>query len=205
MPELEQKTFQKRQIAHKVRVSDILNSNFTKDDLSAGYIKLNDVIVSRINLIGTIVYKSEEQSYSSSIIDDGTGKISLRSFNDSNSFSKIDVGDVVLLVGKIREFNNEKYIMPEILKKTDIEWMNVRNLELKNNKVSDENKKSEEIIVENDDEVYSLIKKLDKGDGVAFEDIIKNSTTSRAETIITQLLENGDVFEIKPGKLKVLE
>ena len=52
---------------------------------------------------------------------------------------------------------------------------------------------------------YSLIKKLDKGEGVTFEDVIKNSATSKAETIITKLLENGDVFEIKPGKLKVLE
>ena len=205
MPELEQKTFQKRQIAHKVRVSDILNSNFTKDDLSAGYIKLNDAIVSRINLIGTIVYKSEEQNYSSSIIDDGTGKISLKVFNNPNVFSKIDVGDFVLVIGKIREFNNEKYIMPEILRKMEIEWMTVRNFELKNNKIADENKKAEEIIVDNGNEVYSLIKKLDNGDGVSFEDVIKNSTTSKAEAMITKLLESGDVFEIKPGKLKVLE
>ena len=204
MPELEQKTFQ-RQIAHKVRVSDILNSSFAKDELSAGYIKLNDANVSRINIIGTIVYKSEEQNYSSSIIDDGTEKISLKSFNNPSIFAKIDVGDVVLLVGKIREFSNEKYIMPEILKKTEIDWMNVRNFELKNNKITDENKKSEEIIVDSNNQVYSLIKKLDKGDGVSFEDVIKNSAASKAETIITKLLENGDVFEIKPGKLKVLE
>ena len=205
MPELEQKTFQKRQIAYKIRISDILNSNFAKDELSAGYIKLNDINISRVNIIGTLVYKSEGQSYASSIIDDASGKVSLRSFNNIGAFSKIDVGDVILVIGKIREFNNEKYIMPETLKKTEIGWMNVRNLELKNNKIVDENKKSEEIIVDNDDEIYSLIKNLDKGDGVSFEDIIKNSAASKAEIIITRLLENGDVFEIKPGKLKVLE
>ena len=27
----------------------------------------------------------------------------------------------------------------------------------------------------------------------------------KAESIINKLLENGDIFEIKPGKLKVLE
>ena len=56
-----------------------------------------------------------------------------------------------------------------------------------------------------DEEVYSLIKKLDDGYGVSIEDIIKNSNNSKAENIITKLLERGDIFEIKPGKLKVLE
>ena len=80
MPELEQKTFQKRQVAYKARISDILNSVFMKDEMSAGFIKINDVVVSRVNLIATIVYKSEQEQNSNSVmIDDGTGKIILKS------------------------------------------------------------------------------------------------------------------------------
>lgn len=203
MPELEQKQFQ-RQVAYKVRVSDILNASFSKDDLSAGYIRLNSTNVSRINLIGTLVYKSEERNYSSCIIDDGSGKISLRAFGNPNAFSKIDVGGFVLVIGKIREFGNEKYIMPELLKRIEIGWMNLRKAEL-NNKIVYEDKETEESITSNNNEIYCLIKNLDKGDGVSFEDIIKNSATDKAEIIITKLLENGDVFEVKPGKLKVLE
>lgn len=213
MPDLQQNTFQKRQIAHKVRIFDILNGALVRDDLSAGYIKLNDVNISRVNIIATIVYKPEEHNYTSAVIDDGTGRIQLRTFENKSIFLNVDVGDVILMIGKIREFNNEKYILPEILKKiNNVEWMNVRKLELEksSNTVSivvnapDKNI-IEDVDVNINEEVYSLIRKLDKGDGVTIEDVIKNSKNCEAENIINKLLERGDIFEIGPGKLKVLE
>ena len=118
MPELEQKSFQ-RQVAYKIRISDILNGSFIKDEISAGYIKLNDANVSRVNIIATVVYKAEQPSTSNALIDDGTGKILLRSFENSRIFSKADVGDAVLLIGKIREFNNERYIVHSRFVSTD--------------------------------------------------------------------------------------
>lgn len=200
-----------RQIAYKLRIADILEGQFTKDDISAGYIKLNGINISRVNVICTLVYKQEQTgSYSSAVIDDGTGRISMRSF-ESDAFSKVDVGDILLVIGRIREFNNEKYIIPEIAKKIEsIEWLNLRRLELKNFEVAktEENKKTEIAEEQNTgivDEVYSLIRKLDNGEGVAIEEVIKNSSNSKAEQIINRLLENGDVFEVKPGKLKILE
>ena len=200
-----------RQIAYKLRISDILEGKFTKDDISAGYIKLNSINISRVNVICTLVYKEEQTgSYSSAVIDDGTGRISMRSF-ESDTFSMIDVGDVLLIIGRIREFNNEKYVIPEITKKLEgIGWLNLRRIEVKNFEAAkaDENKKTEVAEEQNTgivDEVYSLIRKMDSGEGVAIEDVIKSSTNSKAEQIINRLLENGDVFEVKPGKLKILE
>ncbi len=214
MPELEQKTFQKRQIAYKVRVSDILNGIFIKDGISAGYVRLNDAIVSRVNLIATVVYKSEQQSaYASAIVDDGTGKILLRSFENANFFSKVDVGDAVLVIGKIREFNDERYVLPEIFKKiNNPAWMNLRAMELKNLKIiekdiiKNENKPVIEQVVSNiAEDIYLLIKTLDNGDGVPIDAVINNSNSKNPEELINKLLEIGDVFEIKPGRLKVLE
>ena len=210
MPELE-KTFQKRQIAYKARVSDILNCSFSKDELSAGYIKLNGLNVSRVNVIANIVYKSgDDQNYNSALIDDGTGKILLRTFENTNLFAKADVGDVVLVIGKIREYNNERYILPEIVRKLEkFEWMNLRKIELKDNVIEQAKEPVNEAVEESakniGEEIYLLIKKLDDGDGAAIEDVIKESNNPDAEKIISRLLENGDVFEIKPGKLKVLE
>lgn len=212
MPELEQKSYQ-RQIAYKVSIFDILNGNFTKDEFSAGYINLNGLNISRTNIIATIVYKSDQNSsYASAVIDDGTGRISLRSFENNIIFSKADIGDVVLVIGKIREFNSEKYIIPEIIKKiNNFAWMNVRKLELRK-RISidddynkDEVKDSSEEINDSNEEVYSLIKKIDKGEGVPIDDIIKSSNNSKVENIINKLLENGEIFEIKPGMVKVLE
>lgn len=211
MLELQQNTLQKRQVAYKVRISDIQKGIFTKDELSAGYIKLNNINISRVNIIATVVYKSGEVNYASAFVDDGTGRISLRTFENKSLFSNVGVGDVVLVIGKIREFNDEKYIIPEILKKlNNIDWINVRKLELKKNKIIDEsillkNEDSVEDSIKFNEELCSLIKKLDTGDGVSVDDIIKMHNNSYIEKTLNKLLENGDVFEIKPGKLKVLE
>ena len=210
MPETE-KTFQKRQVAYKARISDILNSGFAKDDMSAGYIKLNGLNVSRVNVIASIILKSGDgMSYNSAMIDDGTGKIILRTFENTNLFSGVDVGDIVLVVGKIRVYNNERYIFPEIVKKLEkTEWMSLRKIELKNNIIEVDNPAAEEIVddpIQNtNQEVYILIKRLDSGEGASIEEVISESKNPDAEKIIGRLLENGDVFEIRPGKLKVLE
>ena len=204
MPELQ---FQKRLVAHKARIADILQSDFARDDASAGFIKLGGLNISRVNLLGAVVHKSEG-AYAGAVIDDGTGKISLRAFENTGIFSKADVGDFVLVIGRIRSFNDEKYVMPEIIKKIEAAWMTARKLELKNAYVADEKAKISAPDVEEaavGDEVYTLIKSLDNGDGVSFDDVIKSSKDKSAEFIINKLLESGDIFEIKPGRLKVLE
>ncbi len=203
MPEVERL---KRQVAYKLRVSDILSASFLKDEASAGYIKINDVNVSRVNIIGTVVYKSGQDNNASVIIDDGSGKVLLRTFENFYLFSNVDVGDVVIAVGRVREFNNEKYIMPELLKKTGVDWFNVRKLELEKNKTDVAEK--EKNLADSADmkaELYLLIKNLDAGDGVSVDDVLSNSKLENAEDMINKLLENGDVFEIRPGRLKVLE
>lgn len=193
----EQKQFQKRQVAIKTSISSILKWNFTKDNITG----------SRVSVMATLVYKSEDV-YSGAIIDDGSGRVSLKNFENRIIFTNVDVGDVVLVIGRVREFSNERYILPEIVKKISMEWINVRKLELnglEDDKVADppDNGKDEEIGLGKD--VYEMIKKLDDGNGVAIEDLIKNSYFQDTERIINKLLENGDVFEIKPGKIKVLE
>lgn len=212
MPELEQKSFQ-RQVAYKTRISDLLNGVITKDDISAGYIRMNGLNVSRASIIATVVFKSEEANYASAMIDDGTGRISLKSFENKKIFLKIDVGDAVLVVGKIRQYNDEKYIIPEIMKKIDTGWASHRKLELEKmipvnesiKIIKTESGDLVEGVSGSGDGIYSLIKKMDNGDGVSVEDVIINSKNSKAEDVITKLLESGDIFEVKPGRLKVLE
>ena len=207
MPELEQKQFQKRNVACKVLISSILNGEFGKDELSAGYIKIDGTNISRVNIMASLVYKSED-SYSSAIIDDGSGRISLKSFETSSFFANVDIGDAILVIGKVRDFGNERYILPEIVKKIDRGWMNARKSELdgfEEKRVADptDNSKNKDVVAKK--EVYELIKRLDYGDGVAIEDLIKNLDGQDAEKIVNNLLEDGDVFEIKPGKIKILE
>lgn len=213
MPELQQeRQFQKRDVAYKVRISDILNGSLIKEGLSAGYIKLDGANASRVSIIATLVYKIEQaQGYAGAVIDDGTGRLSVRSFENLEVFSKVDVGDAVLVVCRIREFNNEKYASLEILKKIrDVGWLNLRKLELekkkgtKDDSIKQDNPSNEEVIGASE-EVYLLIKKMDAGNGVPVGDVIKSSGRDDAESIVNSLLVSGDVFEISPGRVKVLE
>lgn len=214
MSDTEQKSFQKRQIAFKVRISDLLNGFFEKDEASAGFIRLGNFNVSRVNIISALVYKSgQDQNFPSGIIDDGTGKILLRAFENGNLFSKVDVGDLVLVIGRIREYNGERYIIPEIIRKLDNQlWTAVRKLEIEiigypqqSKQANEPQKVPVQAVSGSYDVLYSLIKKLDNGEGVAIDEVIKDSKTEDAEHIINRLLENGDIFEIKPGRIKVLE
>lgn len=211
MPELKQNTFQKRYVAYKVKISNILSASFIRDVFSAGYVNLNGMNVSRVNIIATLINKIEEPNYASAVIDDGTGRISLRSFENKGIFLKVDVGDIVLAIGKIREFNNEKYLIPDIIRKiNNIQWANVRKLELEKDGYAVNEKTREVYQLEEDvtnikEEIYSLIKRLDKSDGASIDEVIKNSNNDDAENMIRKMLENGDIFEIRHGKIKVLE
>lgn len=226
---------QKRQIAYKVRIKEIINGKYVKEEgWQPNYIITQDnKQLSRINLIGTVVStpSDEEINYQSITLDDGTGRISARVFEQNNFFNNINIGDVVLIIARPREYNNQIYLLPEILKKMqDKGWIKVRELELKKQpeiedtkteetKLSNESEKlpekglqksktfqKEEIIEDIQESIPSkiinIIKEKDKGDGVDFEEVLKEINNEEA---INKLLRKGELFEVRPGILKVLE
>lgn len=205
---------QKRQIAHKVRIKELNNGKYIKEEgWLPNYIITGDGRqINRINLIATVVAKplEEDINYQSIILDDGTGRISIRNFEQNNIFDSIEIGDVILLIGRPREYNNEIYILPETIKKIqDKTWIKVRELELKNDKPEKPigEKTPKEEAIEDDEEpiadkVIRIIKEKDKGEGIDFEEILKLINN---EEVIKELLKKGELFEIRPGRLKVLE
>ncbi len=217
---------QKRQIACKVRISDLTNGKYVKEEgWTPNYIITKQgEHISRINLIGIAISKNEnEQNYQSLTIDDGSGNISLRSFEKNETINNIEVGDVIIVIGRPREYGSEKYIVPEIIKKIDNKkWIDVRKIELdiKDLKTAKLPAKEEKVIVENIDSgpkeqtkniinnsklIYETVKKLDSGQGVDIEDIIKKTGIKDAEEIIKKFLREGEMFEISPGRIKILE
>lgn len=208
MPESEQ-VFQKRQVAYKIRINDILDSRYIKTQgFNPNYIEKYGKEISRINIIGTIVLKSDQDNYKTLVIDDGTGKISVRIFESNTLLDNINIGDVVTIIGRPREFSSEKYIHIEIIKKIDSSWLKVRDIELRmagiNYNTSNDTPVKAESVVSPTNNVIKLIKELDSGEGVSIEDISPKDIED-IDKIIKVLLKEGDIFEIKPGKLKVLE
>jgi RPA family protein len=215
LPDIEQK-FQKRQTAYKVRVRDILNSKYTKTEGSASnYLEMNEKKISRVNVVGVIVQKLGLDNYKTIMIDDGTGRISTRVFEENVLLDKVDVGDIVLIIGRPREFSSEKYIIIETIKKINPIWAKVRKLEFEknvikedvfSNKVTSNNENITEEIVDltPTNKIVKLIREFDKGNGVSIEEL-SSKNIKDMDKIIDMLLKGGDIFEVKPGKLKVLE
>jgi len=200
-----------RNVAHKLRVKDILEAEYIKTEgFAPNYLQINDKDISKVNLIGVVVQKSELDNYKTIMVDDGSGYISARIFDGSLNLDDIQLGDFVTIIGKPREFSSEKYIFIEIIKKTDPNWAKVRKLELgkkeETNELPEEKNIQQETIIETDpkNKILKLIKELDNGQGVSIEDL-PEADIKDIDQMISLLLREGDVFEIKPGKLKVLE
>ena len=222
----EQKKIQKRQIAVKVSISELLSGKYVREEgLMPNYIETADgKKISRVNIIGTVVFKFDEESlnYKNFVIDDGSGKISVRSFEKNFDVEKLGIGDTIMIVGRPREFSNERYLLPEIIRNINNRlWVHIRKLELDIvNKASYGAKTASEPVYErqkaaedeigtphllDSDLVYNLIKKLDAGNGVLIDEVIEKSNLKNSGKLINNLLENGEIFEIKPGRVKVLE
>lgn len=240
---------QNRQVAFKVRIAELLSGRYVKEEgWNPNYILTKSGRrVSRVNLMGAVVSTpTVELNYRSMNLDDGSSQISIRSFDESDMFRGINMGDVVFVIGRPRQYNNQIYIMPEIVKKVQNKlWIEVRKLEIeketgkieeaspakstqqeahKQNAVKTEQVGGEEVIEESvaveekvknkepkqgadspQQKIYSMIKELDKGGGAGFEEILEKSGLADAENIISQLLMEGEIFELGKGKLKVLE
>ena len=52
--------------------------------------------------------------------------------------------------------------------------------------------------------IAQLIKEMDDGKGVLIEDLLEKSPIQETEQVLGQMLESGEIFQILPGKVKVL-
>ena len=212
---------QPRQTAYKIWIKDLLDGEFLKEEgeFQPGYIKINGLKVSRINIIGTITdkYLNTGGNFLSLVIDDSSGLIKINCWKEDVAlFNKIEVGDPVLLIGKIKQ-KNERYLLPEIMRKiTNKSWATLRFLEL--TKIYGKRTFEEKPVLEpqqaeydggfsviNRQRVLNIIEKFNDLEGVEFLDLIETSGLNKveAEKIINELIKEGEIFEFKKGRLKL--
>lgn len=211
MPENNQRI---RQTAYKLPINAIINSVYVKEseEWAPNYIKVGDKKVSRVNIIAFVVSVNEEGNLSL-VIDDGTAKISVRGFEQQPNLG-VAVGDIVNIIGRPREFGNEKYIVPEIIKKTTQTWMLLRKLETKDfvaampaekEEVIEEAEEIEGTVLSAHEKINHFIREKDTGAGVEIDEIAKQLNEPGCEKIIEGMLKEGDIFENMPGRVKILE
>lgn len=90
--------------------------------------------ITRVRVMGTVVDKflREDQNYATLRIDDGSETVSIRGWQEAaKELEKFSLGDIIDVIGRIREFNGEIYLTPELLIRVeDPNWELVRELEI---------------------------------------------------------------------------
>jgi len=202
----------KRNIAYKLRIGDILLGKPIFDQDKFINLELGDKKISRVNVVGNIVdkYESEgDKQYLFFTLDDGSGQLKLKIFGeDAAKFKNIIQGQTVIMIGVVRNWNNETYVQPEIIKEADSKYLLVRKLEIeherKKNTPKTENREEIKAIK---DQILGSIKESEKEGGIDTDKIIMKFREASPDIInqeIKKLLEEGIIFEPRPGKLRYL-
>jgi RPA family protein len=95
-----------------VTIADLLGGSFhaSAGDYDPAYVNVRGLKITRVNIVARVA-RSEHEDVA---VEDGTGEIRLRWFNPLPEAAK---GDVVRVIGKIREAEGERFISVEALKK----------------------------------------------------------------------------------------
>jgi RPA family protein len=225
MPEI-----RKRETAYKLKIGDLLLGTPIVEDIPQEnpdpnqtitqgtkerfrFLELGDKKIIRVNLIANVIdkYSSEgDKRFSTITIDDASGQIKAKAFGDDvTKIENLSQGDTILVIGVLRSYNQELYISPEIIKKYDPRYLLVRKLELeKSNQLHKQTMPLEPgRKLGTREEIIDLIKNTPDSTGISTSDIILKVKSTSPEVInseIIKLIEDGMVYEPRPGKVRWL-
>ena len=210
-----------RLTAYKAWISDLLNSNYveTHGEFESNYVELYNNQISKVNLVATVVNKmeSDDKNYISITLDDGSEEIRLKTWReDIRLLRDINIGEIILVVGKIKKYNEEVYLIPNVVKKMNVDWETARKLELiktygKPNETQNLNvypigSEGEKIDVEEikfttsnlRNEVLSLIEAYEEKEGISLEEVKENlhADVPKINSVIEELIKEGQVYTI---------
>ena len=207
----------KRNVAYKLRINDILIGKPAMDNERFSFLELGDKKIIRVNLIGNIVDRYEAgienvnedgKKYIFLTLDDGSGQIRLKIFGDEvEKLREITPGKTVIVIGTLRNWNNETYISPEIVKEADPRYLLIRKLETEKEKIVNARPIAKEQVLAVKDKILNLIKQEEERGGIDIEELnLKFSEISPLliSQEIQKLLEEGIIFEPRPGKIRYL-
>src|SRR3972149_107004 len=205
----------KRNTAYKFRIGDILIGKPVTNSAAEGerfaFLELGDKKIVRVNVIGNIVEKYEslgETKFLSFTVDDGSGQIRLKVFgDDTERFKNFYQGLTIVVVGVLRHWNQELYISPEVMREMNPKYLLIRKLETEKEKAVSGKSLGKEQIIAIKDRIFDMIKDAEEENGIETEKLILKLQEFSPAIIgkeIQKLLEEGIVFEPRPGKIRYL-
>ncbi len=198
----------KRNVAYKLRIGDILKGVPMMDEGKFLFLELGDRKVVRVNLLANCVDKfvqEGEKQFGSLTVDDASGQLKLKVFGeDVTRVQDIMQGDTLQIVGNMREWNGEIYMIPEVVKKVDARWLLVRKLEIQNARKDLPVSEKGDMGLKN--QILDKIKGAEKDGGIDREALVMDveAAPEGIEVEVKKLLEEGLVYEPRPGRLRYL-
>lgn len=199
-----------RQTAKICNVSDLLKGKYViKEGWEPNHVETSLGNISRVNVVGVVVGAQDPLSFQ---FDDGTSRILVRAFEGSFDFN-CKTGDLVMVIGRPRMYNNEMFIVPELVKQISVQWAEFGKEKLKQLKRTKEQiqeipiRKTESTPAKLQDptgQIMETISSLDNGNGAQIDSVLSKLSMQNAEDKINRLLEEGVLYSNKPGHVKIL-
>lgn len=131
----------KRMPSVRMNISEIEDSIYVQrdEDFEPNYVVTKDCRkIYRCKVVGTIVsdiYFSEDSMYASFLLDDSFGVLRVSAFRDDvNQVKNLEKGDIVQVVGKIRQWKEEWQVVLEALSKVEPNFILLHRLEILRNR-----------------------------------------------------------------------
>jgi len=180
-----------------------VRGKFIEENGKRSFVTYDGRNVSRVRVLATVVRKfvNEDKSYGFLVLDDGTETIRAKAWReDVTLIEKCNEGDIVDIFGRVREFGEEIYIVPEIIVRVDDpNWEILRELEIMCDKL--ERLKSKQVEITEVD-VLDAVERLDKGEGVHIRELIRelgNPPEENLQKVLRILMNRGEIYENKPN------
>lgn len=205
--------------ARKVLIEDLQQGEYREatEEEPAHIITLWGEKASRVRILGTVVDKTLEERFCFLYLDDGTGVISLRAWGeDTRELEKYEVGSLLDVIGRVKEFSGEIYLQPELVMRVEdpnletlrlLELVRARKKLLSTGLLPRPKKEIppvEVLEVGVESRVEEAIVRLDRGSGVSAEEVARELKLSRQEVEegIRRLLALGSIYEAQPGRFR---
>ncbi len=197
----------KRNIAYKFRIGSILNGKQTMEGEKLKYVEIDGKNAVRVNVIANIIDKyvqDGEKKFASITLDDGSGQLKIKVFGDDiHEFEPLNQGDTIQVIGLLRSWKAELYVTPESIKKKEPGFLLVRKLEVE--KAMPKKLQRAELAALKD-KMLDMIKAAEKDNGIETDKLITelHEPPEAINNEIKKLLEEGMIYEPRPGKLRYL-
>jgi RPA family protein len=187
----------RRMTANKVGISEIVGGKFypgSREDMKPSYV-VSDFgeKLSRVNVVATVTDKfiSDDRNYASITIDDGSGAIQAKVFGDDvKIIENVGIGRLAVVIGKVKEYNDEVYINAESIRTADVNYENLRKAEILDR------------LIARKDFVNKIRQMADQMDESEVLEYVKNIGLDKEQ--LQAILERKEV-DYKPKMLELIE